>query len=50
MIPFAWCKISCAKTKLECVINDVTSIVSLFFYVCDIGLEHLSSACDSLKG
>ena len=22
----------------------------LFFYVCDIGLEHLSSACDSLKG
>ena len=26
MRPFASCKISCAKTKLECV-NDVTSIV-----------------------
>ena len=49
MIPFAWCKILCAKTKVECV-NDVTSIVSFFFYVCDIGLEHLSSAYDSLKG
>ena len=31
MIPFAWCKILCAKTKLECV-NDVTSIVSFFFF------------------
>ena len=30
MIPFAWCKILRAKTKLECV-NDVTSIVSFFF-------------------
>ena len=30
MIPFAWCKISYAKTKLACV-NDVTSIVSFFF-------------------
>ena len=30
MIPFAWRKILCAKTKLECV-NDVTSIVSFFF-------------------